>query len=181
MAGRAVVFLDRDNTIVEDPGYLHEPARVVLLPSAGPGLASLARAGWPLVLISNQAGIARGLYRPEAFAAVNARLEELLSPHGVRFLAAYFCPHHPDFGGPCECRKPGVALFRRAADEHGIDLTRSWYLGDRWRDVQPALVLGGHGLLVSPRTESEESRLAEAAGIARVGDLVEAAAHITRG
>ena len=175
MAPRAVVFLDRDNTIVEDPGYLHEPDRVVLLPHAALGLASLARAGWPLVIVSNQAGIARGMYGPEAFAAVNARLEALLAPHRVRFLAAYHCPHHPDVGGPCDCRKPGALLFRRAAAEHGLDLAASWYLGDRWRDVQPALTLAGRGILVNPRADADELRLAAAAGVPRVDDLVQAA------
>jgi histidinol-phosphate phosphatase family protein len=178
MAPRAAVFLDRDRTIVEDPGFLHESGRVVLLPGAALGLAALARAGWPLIIVSNQAGIARGLYRPDAFAAVNTRLETLLAAHRVRFLAAYYCPHHPDFTGPCECRKPGVALFRLAALEHDLDLAASWYLGDRWRDVEPALTLGGRGLLVNPDGASEDARLASAAGVPRVTDLVQAAAHI---
>lgn len=180
-APRAAAFLDRDNTIIEDPGYLHEPDRVVLLPRAAEGLAALSRAGWPLVIVSNQAGIARGMYGPDAFAAVNARLELLLAPHHVRLLAAYYCPHHPDVGGPCDCRKPGVALFRRAAAEHGLDLAASWYLGDRWRDVQPALTLAGRGILVNPRPDDEELRLAATAHVPRVDDLVQAATLVQGG
>ncbi len=156
---RAAVFLDRDGTLVRDPGYLHDPALVELLPGVAVGLAGLARAGWPLVVVSNQSGIARGLFGPDAFAAVQARIAELLAPHGVRFAGAYFCPHHPDITGPCDCRKPGVALFQQAARELRLDLAQSWMIGDRLSDAEPALRLGGHGLVIeSPETREEAAR-----------------------
>jgi D-glycero-D-manno-heptose 1,7-bisphosphate phosphatase len=171
------VFLDRDGTLVRDPGYLHDPGLVELLPGAAAGLAALARAGWPLVVVSNQSGIARGLYGPDAFTAVQVRIGELLAPHGVRFAGAYFCPHHPDITGPCDCRKPGVALFRQAARELRLDLAKSWMAGDRLSDAEPALRLGGRGLLIESPEEPEEVARAHLLGIAVAPDL-EAAARI---
>lgn len=177
MSVRAALFIDRDNTIVEDPGYLHEPARVVLLPHAARGLAAIAAAGWPIVVVSNQSGIARGMFGADAYHAVMARIRQLLAPHRATFLADYFCPHLLEITGPCECRKPGTLLFRQAAREHGLDLARSWYLGDRWRDVAPARALGGRGLLIGAADGSEDAREAGANGIMRAPEL-EAAARI---
>jgi histidinol-phosphate phosphatase family protein len=174
------VFLDRDNTIVADPGYLHDPGNVALLPGAAEGLAAMAAAGWPLVVVSNQSGIARGLFGPEAFHAVLQRTEALLAPQGVHFLASYFCPHHPEFGGPCDCRKPGVLLFRQAAAEHGLVLGESWFVGDRWRDVQPALKLGGRGILVDSDPLSPDAHEAFRHACRVVPDLVSAARLIGR-
>ncbi len=179
-ASRGAVFLDRDGTIIEDTGYLHDPALVALRPGAADGLAVLAAAGWPLVIVSNQSGIARGRYGPDAFGITMRRLEALLAPHGVRFLAAYFCPHHPDFTGPCECRKPGVKLFRDAAEAHRLDLASSWFAGDRWRDVEPALTLGGRGVLVDADPLSPDALKAARHNMKVVPDLPAAAPIIGR-
>lgn len=174
------VFLDRDNTIVSDPGYLHDPDQVALLPGAADGLAAMAAAGWPLVVVSNQSGIARGLFEPEAFHAVMRRIEALLAARGVHVLASYFCPHHPDVGGACDCRKPGALLFRQAAAEHHLDLSESWFIGDRWRDIQPALTLGGRGILVDGDPLSSDALEASRHAFRIVPDLVSAARHIGR-
>ena len=174
---QGAVFLDRDGTLVRDPGYLHDPALVELLPGVLDGLRTLADAGWPLVVVSNQSGIARGLFGPAAFAAVMARIEELLAPRGVRIAGAYFCPHHPDFTGPCACRKPGVELFERAARELGLDLARSWFLGDGPQDVEPARRLGGRGILIGV-PDPPDARRAVAAGAAVVPDFAAAAALV---
>ena len=173
MARRGAVFLDRDGTIIEDPGYLKDPVGVVLLPGAAEGLSALATGGWPLVIVSNQSGIARGLLTEADFHAVNRRLEELLPP-GVRFLAAYFCPHHPAFTGPCACRKPGLDQYRRAEAEHGLDLAASWYVGDKWSDAAAALALGGQGLVVAPEGAGTASEAARH-GVAAVRHLADAA------
>jgi D-glycero-D-manno-heptose 1,7-bisphosphate phosphatase len=169
------VFLDRDGTLCEDPGYLHEPALVRLLPGVAEGLRRLAAAGWPLVLVSNQSGIARGLYQQSAFDAVNRRVEELA---GVRFSGTYFCPHHPDFTGPCECRKPALKLFRDAARDLGLDLARSWYVGDRMGDVRPAAALGGRGLLVPAAAREADPAEARLEGVSSAPGFLEAASHI---
>jgi D-glycero-D-manno-heptose 1,7-bisphosphate phosphatase len=87
-------------------------------------------------------------------------MERQLAAEGGRIDASYFCPHHPDFDGPppCECRKPGTLMYRQAAAEHGLDLGASHYIGDRWRDVAPALTLGGHGILVPSAATPDEER-----------------------
>jgi D-glycero-D-manno-heptose 1,7-bisphosphate phosphatase len=175
MRSRPAIFLDRDETLIHDPGFIHDPAQARLMPGVATGLKALAAAGWPLVVVSNQSGIARGLHGPEDFEKVMARARELLAPHGVAILAAYYCPHHPEVSGACECRKPGTLLYRRAASEHGLDLAGSWYLGDRWRDVAPALALGGRGLLVRGGEADAETQTAAAHGIARAGDMAVAA------
>ncbi len=133
----------------------------------------MVRAGWPLVIVSNQSGIGRGLYGPEAFAAINRRIESLLASEQVRFLAAYFCPHLP--GDPCRCRKPGVELFERATHDHQLALDRSWFLGDRSRDVEPAAALGGRGLLIAHPGREEDVQRATALGVTVAADLLAAA------
>jgi D-glycero-D-manno-heptose 1,7-bisphosphate phosphatase len=179
-AGRRAVFLDRDGTIVEDPGFLHEPGKVRLLPGAGEAIHQLNQAGWLVITVSNQAGIARGLYDTAAYSAVQRRLVELLATHDARLDAAYFCPHHPEFTGPCECRKPGLKLFRDATAALGLDLTQSRWVGDRLSDVAPARKLGGRALLVETGHGATHVGKARALGIAVVPDLAAAAAEIVR-
>jgi histidinol-phosphate phosphatase family protein len=143
---RPAAFLDRDGTINVDTGYIAKPEDVVLLDGAAAAIARLNAAQVPVIVITNQSGIGRGFYTEKDFAAVERRLAELLAGRGARIDATYVCPHAPDAG--CECRKPGTLLHRRAAIEHQLDLTRSWFIGDRLRDIEPAKPLGGHGLLV---------------------------------
>jgi histidinol-phosphate phosphatase family protein len=147
---RPAVFLDRDGTLIADTGYIADPTVVRLLPGAGEAVARLNRSGLAVVVVTNQSGIARGLLDEAAYAAVARRLEGLLSAAGARLDGAYHCPHHPDFTGPCDCRKPGPLLYQRAAAELELDLAASWWVGDRLRDVLPAERFGGRGLLVAP-------------------------------
>jgi D-glycero-D-manno-heptose 1,7-bisphosphate phosphatase len=167
---RPGVFLDRDGTIIEDIGYLADPAGVMLLPGAAEAIARINRAGVPVIVVTNQSGIGRGLYGEEHFWATQRRMEELLAREGARVDAVYHCPHAPEQG--CECRKPRAALFLRAAAEHGLDPTRSWFAGDRLRDVLPGIRLGGTGILVGGAEEVENHlEVVRAAGLARVADL----------
>jgi histidinol-phosphate phosphatase family protein len=169
------IFLDRDGTIIHDLGYVAEPDQVRLLPGALAGLRMLAGWGWRLVIVSNQSGIARGLYGQQAFHATMDRLHELLEPHGVRLLAAYYCPHFPDISGPCECRKPGSRMYQRAARDFAIELAASWFVGNRYGDVSPALRLGGKGVLVTRDIGGAEVTQARGSGIDLAHDLLEAA------
>lgn len=176
---RGGIFLDRDGTIIEDPGYISRPDQVALLPQAAEGLSRLAAEGWPLVIVSNQSGIARGHHTAEDFSAVNQRMMELLSPRGVTFRGAYYCPHHPDVTGPCACRKPGTELFERAARDWGLDVSACWFVGDRVRDAEPAKRLGGRALLVGRQDPADRAR-ESGLGIERVPDLLAAAERIGR-
>ncbi len=176
--GRRAVFLDRDGTIVDDPGFLHEPGRVRLLPGAGDAVRRLNEAGFLVVTVSNQSGIAQGLYDAAAYAAVQRRLAELLAGHRARLDAAYFCPHHPEIDGPCLCRKPGTKLFEDARAALAIDFARSFWVGDRLSDVEPAPQLGGHGLLVITGEGVRHQEQARALGFRVVRDLAAAVDEI---
>jgi len=176
------VFLDRDGTIVEDAGFLHDPGKVKLLSGAAGAIRRLNAGGFLVIVVSNQSGIGRGLYGVEDYTAVQRRLGELLAaaPHPARIDASYFCPHHPQFTGPCECRKPGTKLFRDAQQALDIDLTRSWWVGDRLSDVQPARILEGNGILVTTGEGNLHQGQARAIGVMVVADLAAAADEILR-
>ncbi|MFW5950831.1 MAG: D-glycero-alpha-D-manno-heptose-1,7-bisphosphate 7-phosphatase [Gemmatimonadota bacterium] len=175
---RRAAFVDRDGTIIREREYLSEPAAVELLPGAVAGLRSLQGAGYAVVVVTNQSGIARGLYGEAEYAAVAREVEARLEAAGIRVEGSYHCPHHPDLTGPCDCRKPATGLFRRAAREHGLALAASVYIGDRVRDVLPALELGGLGVLVRTGYGAGEADSAPA-GVMVVDDLEAAAAAVT--
>lgn len=165
------VFLDRDGTIVEDPGFLHEPDKVTLLPGAAAAIRRLNDAGYLAIIVTNQSGIARGRFTVADYEAVQQRLGALLAAQGARIDGAYFCPHHPQFTGPCDCRKPGLKLFRDAQAAFDIDFARSWWVGDRLSDVQPARTLGGHGVLVATGEGNLHQGQARALGATVVADI----------
>ena len=144
------VFLDRDGTIIEDAHYLSHPDQVRLIDGAAEAIARINSLLVPVIVVTNQSGIARGIFSEEAHERVTARLNEMLAERGAHVDASYYCPHAPE--DACECRKPGTLLYRKASsDNHGLDLSRALYIGDRFRDVEPALTLGGHGVLVPSR------------------------------
>lgn len=160
------VFIDRDGTIIEDVHYLSRPEQIRILPGAAEAIARINAQLIPVIVVTNQSGIARGMLSTEDHLANTAKLEELLGEHGASIDASYFCPHAPEDG--CDCRKPGTLLFRQAArDLKGIDLQRALYIGDRLRDIEPALTFGGTGVLV-PSPETPESEIDAAASRARV-------------
>ncbi|HZD04883.1 MAG TPA: HAD family hydrolase [Longimicrobiales bacterium] len=174
---RRAVFLDRDGTVMVEADYLADPAGVELIQGAATAIRRLKGAGFAVVLVSNQSGIARGLYDETDYQAVAARLREVLGSRGAAPDATYHCPHHPDFSGPCDCRKPATGMYRRAAAELGLDLAASYYVGDKPGDVEPALTLGGKGILVRTGYGREsEDRIP--AGMPAVDDLAEAAERI---
>ena len=171
MTGRAGVFLDRDGTLIEDPGYLADPGAIRLLPGAAEAVARLNALQLPAVVVTNQSGIARGLLTEGEYLAVEARLDSILAGKGARLDAHYFCPHHPELTGPCACRKPGDLLYRRAAERFGLSLDRCCWIGDRVRDVAAAATFGGRAILVLTGAGREEATRPEAAAATVVADL----------
>jgi len=175
---RRAALLDRDGTIVVDEHYLADPDRVALLPGAADAIRLLARAGVPSVVCSNQSGIARGLVTLEQYRAVRLRVLALLEAAGATLLDSFVCPHHEQFTGPCECRKPGTLMFERAAAVHGLDLSESMFAGDKHRDVAPAVRYGAPAYLVrSPDTPEEHVARARAQSAEVVDSLLDAARH----
>jgi histidinol-phosphate phosphatase family protein len=145
---RSALFLDRDGTINVDTIHVSRADNVRLIPGAAAAIARVNAAGIPVIVISNQSGIGRGLFTVEEYEQVRTRIDELLAAAGAHVLTTYYCPHSPEVAPACDCRKPGPGLYRQAAAEHGVDLAKSWYVGDRLRDIQPAKTFGGHGILV---------------------------------
>lgn len=157
-AGRRAVFMDRDGTISEEVGYVNHVSRYRVFPFAAEAVRALNEAGWLAVLVTNQAGVARGYFAEGLIGEVHSLLADELGRGGARLDAVYYCPHHPTVGEPpyrldCDCRKPRPGLIRRAAADLGLDLRRSWMVGDRYSDtelarnagVRSALVLTGYG------------------------------------
>lgn len=174
MVLRPAVFVDRDGTIIEERSYLADPAGVALVPGTVSALADLRAAGFPVVIVTNQSGIALGLYDESDYRAVAARIVQVLEEAGVPPAAVQYCPHHPDVTGPCACRKPATGMHLRAAAELGLDTASSYYVGDKVTDVLPALALGGRGILV--RTGyGREHESAVPPGVTVVDDLRAAA------
>jgi D,D-heptose 1,7-bisphosphate phosphatase len=179
MPDRAV-FLDRDNTLVFDPGYLSNPADVRLLDGVTEGLASLAAAGFKLIIVTNQAGVARGYYDENAVFAVNAEVVRQLSVADIPIAAVYYCPYHPEgiiepFNRNHTDRKPNPGMLLRASNDLEIDLARSWMIGDSVHDSEAGKRAGcrtirvpyykENGLKDSPFTDYLCSNLMEAAAI----------------
>ena len=174
---RRAAFLDRDGTLIEDTVYLAEADRVRLLPGVVAAVRALNEREVLAIVITNQSGIAQGLLTEAQYEAVRDRLVQLMRDAGARLDATFHCPHYPAVNGPCECRKPGTLLYRRAAEEFDIDLAESLYVGDRDRDVAPGLSFGGVARLVpSPSTPERDLNLARERGIlaTSLGECVEA-------
>jgi D-glycero-D-manno-heptose 1,7-bisphosphate phosphatase len=172
--GPRAVFLDRDGTIIEDVAYLRDGQQVRLLPGAANAIKRLNASGFLAIVVTNQSGIARGLLSRNDYRLTERRLDELLAQDGARLDAHYFCPHLPELTGPCDCRKPGALLYRQAAEQFHIDLGRSWWVGDRMRDVLPAETLGGRGILVLSGAGQAEAENEKAGKFPQARDLAAA-------
>ncbi len=170
------VFLDRDGTLIDDPGFLGDPARLHLLDGAADAIRRFDAAGFRCIVITNQSGIGRGQLTPAEVDAVHAELMRHLRNLKAPIGAVLSCPHAP--GAGCLCRKPATALHREAAARFDLDLDRSWYIGDRLSDLLPAHELGGRGLLVRTGHGERHVTAARRLGFGAVTDLGAAAARI---
>lgn len=156
----AAVFIDKDGTLVHDVPYNVDPRRVVLVDGSGPALARLQAAGFALILVSNQPGVALGRFGEAELDGVWDELRRQLGAYGVRLAGIYYCPHHPAGSRPgyalvCGCRKPRPGLLQRAAREHRIDLARSWMVGDILDDVEAGHAAGCRTVLLDVGSETE--------------------------
>jgi D-glycero-D-manno-heptose 1,7-bisphosphate phosphatase len=145
-AGHRAVFLDRDGTIMEDSNYVGDVERVILIPGAAEALKQLQDAGYKLFIVTNQSGVGRGYFTREAVEAIHAHLDEYFARAGVHFDRYYVCPHHPEDN--CDCRKPKPKFLLDAAVEYGLDLSRSFMIGDRPSDIQAGVNAGAKTILV---------------------------------
>lgn len=158
MTGSPAAFIDRDGTIIRDAAYVRDPKDVELLPGAADAVRRLNERGIPVIVVTNQSGIARGYLGPDDYELVRQRLDVLLAESGARIDATYMCPHYPTITGECDCRKPGLALYKQAIGERNLDPARSLFTGDRWRDVAPGRALGGRGILLDVDSTPNEDR-----------------------
>lgn len=165
---KRAIFLDRDGTVIDDTGYLNDPDELVLMPRAAEAMVQLKAAGYLLVVITNQSGIARGIVTPEQLQATNGRMRDALRAGGADYDALYFCPHHPteaaiaEYAVDCDCRKPRPGMLLRAAVEHDIDLARSWLIGDAERDVEAGIAAGCRTVRVAESgSETKADHLAD--------------------
>lgn len=143
------IFLDRDGTIIHDAEYISNPREVKLLPGACEGLLKLQKAGFLLIIISNQSGVGREIFGEEEMQHVHERMVELLGDENVAIDGAYYCLHRPD--EDCNCRKPQPGLLKLAIDELAVDISQSYMIGDKVSDIEAGLNVGCQPLLI--RTE----------------------------
>lgn len=154
------IFLDKDGTLIENVPYNANPDLIQLTWLAGPALQLFQQMGYALFVVSNQAGIAKGFLTEASMEPVRQRLGELLAQYGVRLNHFYYCPHSPDgvvsrYAISCTCRKPMPGMLHRAAREHGIDLSRSWMIGDILHDVEAGRRAGCRTVLIDNGNETE--------------------------
>ena len=180
------IFLDRDGTLIEDAGYLADPSGVALLPGVALALKKLKQAGYVLVVVSNQSGIARGLFDEAAVDAIHEEMSRQLAEHGAAVDAIYYCPCHPEghvhpYACESEHRKPKPGMLLQAADELDIDLTQSWMIGDKPADVAAGKRAGCRTIRMEPREDTvihAEPDLGDAKPDFVAGTFVEATQHV---
>jgi D-glycero-D-manno-heptose 1,7-bisphosphate phosphatase len=150
---RRAIFIDRDGTLAHEVGYVNHLTRFRLFPYAVAAIKAINRSGYLAVIVTNQAGVARGYFPEPVIHEVHASLLETMAGGDARIDGIYYCPHHPSVGEPpyrqdCDCRKPKPGLLRRAAQELGVDLIGSWVIGDRPTDLELAWNVGARAALV---------------------------------
>lgn len=161
---KKAIFLDRDGTLNVDVGYLHKLADLELFPWTVDALRLLKRAGYELVIVTNQSGIAHGLIDPPFVQVCHDEMRRRLQAGGADLDALYFCPHHPrgtvlGLDIDCLCRKPAPGMIEDAVRDRGIDPKQSWVVGDKWLDVQLGHAVGARSILVRTGWGAEQERL----------------------
>ena len=184
---KPAVFIDRDGTLNEEVGYLDRLDRLALYPWSIDAVRLLNRSGYAVVVVTNQAGVARGFFDEGFVHEVHRHMADKLAGGGARIDRYYYCPHHPAatvaaYRRECDCRKPRPGMIRRAEQELDLDLRRSFVIGDRWLDIGLANAVGATGVLVKTGYGAEEALRPppDASAAAVVGNLMEAVGWILR-
>ncbi len=169
---KGAVFLDRDGTISEEVGYITNLNQFQLMTKSAEAVKLMNERGLKVILITNQAGVAKGYFPEEMVNRVHKKMEKTLSDQGAFLDAIYYCPHHPEgvvetYRKKCECRKPASGLLRQASEEHGIDISSSYMVGDKMVDVECAHQIGVKGVLVLTGYGKDELKKIEGARIRR--------------
>lgn len=162
----SAAFLDRDGTLIRDPGYVDDPADVELVPGAAEAVSLLNARRIPVVVVTNQSGIGRGYYTEEDFRRVQEEVERQLAMRGAAVDDVLHCPHHPEREPRCDCRKPGLGMYREAAERHSIDLAGALFVGDKVSDVVPGLESGGTAYLLGTGQATSEDEVPEGCSVA---------------
>lgn len=150
---RPALFMDRDGTVSEEVGYVNHPSRFRVFPYSAEAIRLLNDNGWLAIIVTNQAGVARGYFSEDVIIQIHDQLRRDLETASAKLDAIYYCAHHPSVGEPpyrldCDCRKPKAGLIDRAAKDFPIDLERSWMVGDRYSDIELARNAGLHSAFV---------------------------------
>lgn len=179
VSSRGAVFLDRDGTIIRDVGYLCRTDQIEILPGAADAIRLLGVHGWPVVVVTNQSGVARGFITETALGKIHDELCARLARNGAYVSAIYFCPHHPTEGAGlyhvvCECRKPKPGMVRQASRDLGLDPTTSYVVGDKDGDMELAQRVGATGVLIGVQRHINESfTMARVYGAANLWEAAE--------
>ncbi|MCK5423071.1 MAG: HAD family hydrolase, partial [Deltaproteobacteria bacterium] len=169
---KGAVFLDRDGTISEEVGYISNLDQFQLMPKSAEAVKLMNERGLKVIVVTNQAGVAKGYFPEEMVSRVHKKMEKILSDQGAFLDGIYYCPHHPEgivetYRKKCECRKPASGLLRQASEEHGIDISSSYMVGDKMADVECAHQIGVKGVLVLTGYGKDELKKIEGARIRR--------------
>ena len=182
---KRAVFLDRDGTLIEESGYLDRLERLVFFPFTVDAVRVLNRAGFAVVVVTNQAGIARGIVKESFVGEAHTHIADRLEAGGAKIDGFYYCPHYPTgvvekYRSVCDCRKPQPGLLRQAAKDLDLDLARSFVVGDRWHDLAAGQAVGARGVLVRTGWGTRDEAAPEQGTVpgAVVDNLMDAAAWI---
>jgi D-glycero-D-manno-heptose 1,7-bisphosphate phosphatase len=156
---RPAAFLDRDGVLNVDHGYAHRPDQLEWVAGAPQAVRLLNEAGYIVIVVTNQSGVARGYYDEAALRQFHAHMQDVLLSQGAHIDAFYYCPHHPEgtvkeFAVQCSCRKPGTGMLEQAAREWPIDLSRSFLIGDKDHDMAAAAAFNIRGVKFNPAANS---------------------------
>lgn len=183
---KPAVFLDRDGTVIQEVGYLNRLDRVSFFPWSVDAVRVLGDAGLLVVVVTNQAGVARGYFDEALVRDTHALIDERMRNGRARIDGYYYCPHHPDgkverYRAACDCRKPKPGMILRAARDLGIDVGRSFVVGDRWLDVEMGRAAGATTVLVKTGYDLEDDDRPDGLEADRVAhNLMDAAGWILR-